>query len=205
MSGEIVNLMLTLRNQVKIYHWETKNFARHKATDDLVDKLDDNIDKFVEVYIGKYGRPSLNSRTGSIRIRNFNDQEAPVLLQQAINWMTTKLPSLLKPSDTDLLNIRDEILADLNQTLYLFTLTSGMNQLVSSGVPTGRLNDLSGIFMDSGVIGVWYWPSISAAPPFFPLRRRSVLRRVERFFICFVFFPISLFITKRRMCLFGFF
>ena len=123
MSGEIVNLMLTLRNQVKIYHWETKNFARHKATDELVDKLDDNIDKFVEVYIGKYGRPTLNSRTGSIKIRNFNDQEAPVLLQQAIDWMTTKLPSLLKPTDTDLLNIRDEISADLNQTLYLFTFT----------------------------------------------------------------------------------
>lgn len=122
MSGEIVNLMLTLRNQVKIYHWETKNFARHKATDDLVDKLDGNIDKFVEVYIGKYGRPNLNSRTGRIMIRNFMDEEAPVLLKQAAEWMTTKLPTLLNSSDTDLLNIRDEILADLNQTLYLFTL-----------------------------------------------------------------------------------
>ena len=122
MSGEIVNLMLTLRNQVKIYHWETKNFARHKATDELVDKLDDNIDKFVEVYIGKYGRPNLNARTGTIKIRNFNDQEAPVLLNQAIDWMTTKLPTLLNSKDTDLLNIRDEIIADLNQTLYLFTL-----------------------------------------------------------------------------------
>ena len=116
-----MNLMLTLRNQVKIYHWETKVHARHTATDALVEKLDDNIDKFVEVYIGKYGRPTLNSRTGRIMIRNFNDEEAPLLLKQAIAWMTTKLPSLLKPTDTDLLNIRDEILGDLNQTLYLFT------------------------------------------------------------------------------------
>ena len=122
MSGEIVNLMLTLRNQVKIYHWETKNFARHKATDDLVDKLDASIDKFVEVYIGKYGRPNLNSRTGRIMIRNFKDEEAPVLLKQAAEWMMTKLPTLLNSGDTDLLNIRDEILADLNQTLYLVTL-----------------------------------------------------------------------------------
>ena len=122
MSGEIVNLMLTLRNQVKIYHWETKNFARHKATDELVDKLDASIDKFVEVYIGKYGRPNLNARTGSIRIRNFHDREAPVLLRQAASWLSTKLPKLLNAKDTDLLNIRDEILADLNQTLYLFTL-----------------------------------------------------------------------------------
>lgn len=122
MSGEIVNLMLTLRNQVKIYHWETKNFARHKATDELVDKLDASIDKFVEVYIGKYGRPNLNARTGAIRIRNFHDREAPVLLRQAASWLSTKLPKLLNAKDTDLLNIRDEILADLNQTLYLFTL-----------------------------------------------------------------------------------
>ena len=123
MSGEIVNLMLTLRNQIKIYHWETKVFSRHKATDDLVDKLDDNIDKFVEVYIGKYGRPTLNSRTGRITIRNFKDNEAPILLQQAVDWMTKKLPTLLNAKDTDLLNIRDEILSDLNQTLYLFTIT----------------------------------------------------------------------------------
>lgn len=122
MSGEIVNLMLTLRNQVKIYHWETMQYSRHKATDDLVDKLDDSIDKFVEVYIGKYGRPKLTPRTGTIRLRNYDDVQAPVLLNEAIAWMTNRLPTLLSKNDTDLLNIRDEILAELNQTLYLFTL-----------------------------------------------------------------------------------
>ena len=121
MSGEIVNLMLTLRNQVKIYHWETMQYARHKATDDLVDKLDDAIDKFVEVYIGKYGRPKLTPRTGTIRLRNFDDAQATTLLTEAISWMTDRLPALLSKNDTDLLNIRDEILADLNQTRYLFT------------------------------------------------------------------------------------
>jgi hypothetical protein len=121
MSGEIVNLMLTLRNQVKIYHWETMKYSRHKATDDLLDKLDDSIDKFVEVYIGKYGRPKLTPRTGTIRLRNFDDVQAPALLTEAISWMTDRLPSLISKTDTDLLNIRDEIIADLNQTRYLFT------------------------------------------------------------------------------------
>ena len=121
MSGEIVNLMLTLRNQVKIYHWETMQFSRHKSTDDLLEKLDDSIDKFVEVYIGKYGRPKLTPKTGTIRLRNFSDEEGQELLKQAIEWLTTRLPKLLSSKDTDLLNIRDEILADLNQSLYLFT------------------------------------------------------------------------------------
>jgi len=122
MSAEIVCLMMTLRDQVKIYHWQTMSFPRHKATDELVDKLDDNIDKFTEVYMGKYGRPKFGGRTGTIKIRNFHDTEAPVLLKSAIDWLTHKLPKHLKPTDTDLLNIRDEILSDLNQTLYLFTL-----------------------------------------------------------------------------------
>jgi hypothetical protein len=124
MSGEIVNLMLTLRNQVKIYHWETMQFSRHKSTDKLVDSLDESIDKFMEVYFGKYGRLNLTQRNGTIRLRNYTDEEGPELLKQAVEWLTTRLPKLLGNQDSDLLNIRDEIVADLNQTLYLFSFTS---------------------------------------------------------------------------------
>lgn len=122
MSAEIVTLMLTLRNQIKIYHWQTKEFSRHKATDDLVDTLDKNIDKFTEVYMGKYGRPDFKGRTACIKIHNFHDTDGPKYLQSAVNWLSSSLPKYLKRNDTDLLNIRDEILADLNQARYLFTL-----------------------------------------------------------------------------------
>jgi len=114
---------MTLRDQVKIYHWQTRSYPRHKATDDLIVKLDDNIDKFVEVFMGKYGRPVFNRSSSSIKIRNFHEQDAPALLKVYIKWLTSKLPKMLSPEDTDLLNIRDEIVADLNQTLYLFTLS----------------------------------------------------------------------------------
>jgi hypothetical protein len=121
MSADIVHLMLTLRNQVKLYHWQTMSYPRHIATDELVTKLDANIDQFVEVYIGKYGRPKLSGSTSTIRLRNHSDKEATALLQEAIDWMSTDLSRKLKKTDTDLLNIRDTIVADLNQTLYLFT------------------------------------------------------------------------------------
>jgi len=122
MSGEIVNIFLTLRNQIKIYHWQTVKFPRHKATDDLIDKLDDNIDKFVEVYMGKYGRPKFGRSSSTIKIHNFHDKEGPAYLKSYVKWMSQKLPKFLGKEDTDLLNIRDEIVADLNQSLYLFTL-----------------------------------------------------------------------------------
>ena len=122
MSAEIVHLMMTLRDQVKLYHWQTMNYPRHIATNDLVTKLDTNIDQFVEVYIGKYGRPKLSGRSSTIHLRNHSDKEATVMIQEAISWLTDELPRKLKKTDTDLLNIRDTIVADLNQTLYLFTL-----------------------------------------------------------------------------------
>lgn len=114
--------MMTLRDQVKLYHWQTMNYPRHVATNDLVTKLDANIDQFVEVYIGKYGRPKLTGKSATLHLRNHSDKEAVKLLQEAIDWMAKDLPKKLKPADTDLLNIRDTIVADLNQTLYLFTL-----------------------------------------------------------------------------------
>lgn len=60
-------------------------------------------------------------KASSLPIRNFQDKEAPELLRQAIDWMSNELPSQLKKMDTDLLNIRDTIVGDLNQVLYLFS------------------------------------------------------------------------------------
>jgi DNA-binding ferritin-like protein len=116
MSAELVNLMLSLRTQVKIYHWETKSFARHKASDKLVEKLDEKIDEFVETYIGRYGRPKFTAKTRTITIRNYDDKESVALLKEAARWLE-KIPV----KDTDLLNIRDEILQSVYETIYLFT------------------------------------------------------------------------------------
>ena len=121
MSAEIIILMMTIRDQIKIYHWQTMSYPRHKTTDELVDKLDKSIDKFVEVFIGKYGRPNFK-KTASIKVHNFRDKDGAAFLKSATQWLTKDLPKLLDKDDTDLLSIRDELLADLNQTKYLFSL-----------------------------------------------------------------------------------
>ena len=118
-NGSIVEAMLTIRNQVKLYHWQTGSFARHKATDDLTAALDTNIDEFVEVYMGKYGRPKVS---GSIKLHNFSESAAKAFVAKQRKYLTEVLPKKIKSTDTDLLNIRDTILADLNKVLYLFTL-----------------------------------------------------------------------------------
>ncbi len=122
MSADILQVMLFVRNQVKIYHWQTFSFARHKATDDLVSSLDENIDKFTEVYMGKYGRPHFTSKNSKIEVFDAKDSKGHVVIEQCVKWLMTDLPKRLKKTDTDLINIRDEIVADLNKARYLFTL-----------------------------------------------------------------------------------
>jgi DNA-binding ferritin-like protein len=122
MSAEILHVMLILRNQIKIYHWETFSYGRHKATDKLIQKLDDNIDKFTEAYMGRYGRPKFTTSLGKLQVYDTTDKKAPQLLTEAVEWLTKHLPKYVKKEDTDLLNIRDEILGDIQQARYLFTL-----------------------------------------------------------------------------------
>jgi hypothetical protein len=118
-GGDIVSHLLTIRNQVKLYHWQTKRFARHEASDDLTTALDGHIDAFVESYMGRYGRPSVS---GSIKLHNFSENAARVFVAKETKYLEKELPRKIGKGDSDLLNIRDEILAELNKTLYLFTL-----------------------------------------------------------------------------------
>lgn len=119
-GGDIVTHLLTIRNQVKLYHWQTGSFARHKATDDLTAALDLSIDTFVEVYMGKYSRPTVK---GSIKLHNFSESAARSFVAKETAYLQKELPRKIGKNDTDLLNIRDEILAELNKVLYLFTLS----------------------------------------------------------------------------------
>jgi hypothetical protein len=118
-GGDIVCHLLTIRNQIKLYHWQTKQFARHKATDDLTAALDLNIDAFVESYMGRYGRPSVS---GSLKLHNFSESAAKAFVAKETKYLETELPRKIGKNDTDLLNLRDTILGDLTKVSYLFTL-----------------------------------------------------------------------------------
>jgi hypothetical protein len=123
MSTSIVQFYMVLRNASKIYHWNTKSYPRHKASDEFVNNLDKLIDRFVEVYVGKYGREAGLGKDMTIKLPGFNEKSIIAFYTEARVWLSETLPKLLKNNDTDLLNIRDEILAEINQMLYLFSLS----------------------------------------------------------------------------------
>ena len=124
MSLATIQFFMSLRNAMKIYHWHTKSYARHVASDSFVTKVDALIDRFVEVYMGRYERdPKLISKkTMEVTFPVLNDKKVLNYLQDAIKWLEDELPKGLNKKDTDLFTIRDEILLEINQALYLFTI-----------------------------------------------------------------------------------
>ena len=112
---------MELQAQTKINHWQTKGYARHKAFDELHGDLSDLTDTFAEVAMGKYGRFTLENEDKLLNIVNLSELDLKEMLQTSkealIQWS-----SEFDSSDTDLLNIRDEILGLLNKITYLLTL-----------------------------------------------------------------------------------
>jgi hypothetical protein len=122
MSAADINFFFSMREQIKVYHWQTYQFARHKATDEVIEALDGSIDTYVEVYMGKYGRPKITGSTNTVKIQNMADKTAAKFITTCIAYLQGPLVKRLKPSDTDLINVRDEMLSELNKLLYLYTL-----------------------------------------------------------------------------------
>ena len=117
---DIVKPMMEFRGQIKLYHWKTSSFARHKGTDKFLEKFDNKLDEFVEVLSGNRGEKVHDSFT--IKFKTLTDKTAEKYVMDFREWVSDKLPSLLGEEETDLMNLKDEILANLNRLLYLFTL-----------------------------------------------------------------------------------
>jgi DNA-binding ferritin-like protein len=116
-----VNFFLSLQIQMKINHWQTKGHARHKAFGRFYDTLGDLIDTFVESAMGKYGRFTLDEETKTIQLSNLSELDMKGMVS-TVRDALVQMSEQLDPSDTDLLNIRDEMLGELNKLSYLLTL-----------------------------------------------------------------------------------
>lgn len=118
----IVSKLLTYQNQIKILHWHTTSYSEHKSLGDLYDSMSDNIDEFVEVFMGKYGR-IVAQTSFNLNLINYKDISLNNFMIEIENYLTNELPTMLNAEkDTDLLNIRDEMLGSVNRTKYLLTL-----------------------------------------------------------------------------------
>lgn len=116
-----VNFFLGLQMQLKVNHWQTKGFARHNAFGSTYDELQDLVDRYVEEAMGKYGRFILDDETKTIELVNLSELDMKGFIN-TLREALVQFTSQLDQTDTNLLNIRDEILGLINKLGYLLTL-----------------------------------------------------------------------------------
>ena len=118
---EILNLLLQVQSQMRILHWQTTSYARHMAFGGFYDAVEPLLDLLVECYQGKYGRIYFEDST-TLTLKDISDDDLDNLLDELNEALSDKLTSIVDAKDTDLLNIRDEIIAEINKLKYLLTL-----------------------------------------------------------------------------------
>jgi hypothetical protein len=117
----MVQKFLEILNTIKLFHWKTSTYSVHEATDKLHEKLEENIDRFVEVILGKCTlRIRITERTLVLNDLNDIDTMNKKIIEYK-NFFINLDTILNSKRDSDLLSIRDDILADINQFLFLMS------------------------------------------------------------------------------------
>jgi Family of unknown function (DUF5856) len=122
MNHEIIMQLLQMRDQYQVLHWQTTSYARHKAYDKVIDAITDGTDKLVEACMGKKGRFEFPDGSVQIQIFNLKSLEINSFIAANIDFLMELNKDFDKTKDSDLLNIRDEILGEINKLKYLLTL-----------------------------------------------------------------------------------
>lgn len=121
-KAHIVKVFLEILNMVKLYHWKTHSFSQHKATDELYAKLNEHIDEFIEVLMGKDETRIKMMEKRIDLIDPTNIREFKTRIYEYRTFLGDFNMFFDEKKDSDLLSIRDTILSDVNQFLYLTTL-----------------------------------------------------------------------------------
>ena len=107
-------VFLRMLDVIKLFHWNTKDYSKHKATDELHESLSKLVDSYVEKHFGENGRVVVHE---TVRYDTLTDDS---FLKEVTHFK--KYLETMKQPSTDLSNIRDEMLGEVNQFLYLWTL-----------------------------------------------------------------------------------
>lgn len=116
----VISPLIQFQQQLRIFHWQTDSFAAHEAFGKTYEALDELIDSFVETYMGTFGR-SKPTTTFQIYLKPLTDSS---VVEESLEDFEFYLKNMNKeiPDNTDLLNIRDEMLGAINKLRYLLSL-----------------------------------------------------------------------------------
>jgi DNA-binding ferritin-like protein len=117
-----IQKILNFQNEIRLHHWGTQSYSAHKALGMLYEGLDPLLDTFAETYMGVLGKQEIKEFK-SLELNGPFKIGINSVLDSFEDFLKNELPKEIKQDQTALLNIRDEMLALVQQTKYLLTLT----------------------------------------------------------------------------------
>lgn len=121
MREEFILKLIQVQTQFKFLHWQTHGDAKHRTYGEIYDKLGELLDEFAETMMGKYGRVEFNSEF-SLMFQDISSLNMQNFLDGITEFLVSMSDQLDSRYDTDLLNLRDEMLGLINKSKYLLTL-----------------------------------------------------------------------------------
>jgi len=140
MASTVMLALFQIQTSLRFSHWRSKSYSEHKGLDKFLDKFNDKMDEFIETYQGKYGRIDFKNSQKELSVLKIEDlnKYLDVLIGFFIgksekdckkfklsgnkDYCGITVMDIIKKDDTDLLNIRDEILGLIHKLKYLLTL-----------------------------------------------------------------------------------
>lgn len=113
----MIENFISFRDNVQLYHWNTKDYARHVAAGELYNTFQTLLDGFVET-LQKNKRIKLLK--GEVEVYELNNKTVIEYLEHFLIYLTSLEKKYKKR--TDLLNILADMITAINKTLYLFGL-----------------------------------------------------------------------------------
>jgi hypothetical protein len=117
-----IKTILNFQNELRLHHWGTKSYAAHIALGAAYTGIDALLDSFAETYMGSLGKDELKE-INELNLNGPHKTTAMQVLSSFEDYLTNEVVKELGGDQTALLNIKDEMLALVQQTKYLLTLS----------------------------------------------------------------------------------
>ena len=126
---DLIQFLLEAANQVRVLHWGTSSYPEHVALGDLYDAVSGATDKIAEALMGAQGKRL--QLKGSLELVDYAEG-MPATYVAGIGKALESITGL----PTDILNMRDDLLAAVHKTSYLLTLSAEKSE-AAEGVQQG--------------------------------------------------------------------
>ena len=115
---DLLHFLLEAADQIRVLHWGTTSYPEHVALGDLYDSISDSTDRIAEALMGAQGKRL--QLKGTLELVDYAEG-MPASYVAGIGQALESITGL----PTDILNLRDDLLAAVHKTSYLLTLSAG--------------------------------------------------------------------------------